>query len=101
MTAHTEEASSQRYSREPKSEQLISNRLRLPSINKSSSQSVHLKSERASLGRREGESLILNGLNKKMELDHYALRHLEFMDKFEQQLLNPSSGKQTPRSDFF
>ena len=44
--------------------------------------------------------MILNSLNKKMELDTYALRHLEFMDKFEKQLMNSENvAKRTVRSD--
>jgi hypothetical protein len=49
------------------------------------------------------ESLVLNSLTKKMELDQYALRHLEFMDKFERQLLGQQQGtppKRTARSEY-
>jgi hypothetical protein len=45
---------------------------------------------------------MLSNYPKKMELDKYALRHLEFLDKFEKKLLYNESGnkKATSKSEF-
>jgi hypothetical protein len=52
-------------------------------------------------GSGNGEGLVLNNLGKKIELDKYALRHLEFLDKFEKQLLqNDPVAKKTSRSEY-
>jgi hypothetical protein len=107
--------------REPKSVEMTnSSKVRLPAINKSSSHSTQLHKKNAetapaeqaegtsgvrvrSLPRRQenAESLVLNNLGKKIELDKYALRHLEFLDKFEKQLLHSEPvSKKTSRSEY-
>lgn len=82
----------------------------MPAINKSSSLSHHARKQPIDIVNAEvtgttnisgnkkhssnsrkiesHDSLVLNNMSKKMELDTYALRHLEFMDKFEKQLIN-------------
>jgi hypothetical protein len=95
--------------------ELLSQRMKLPAINKSTSRTskAAVTSDNAELSgsvrlkplalRPSHESLVLNSLTKKMELDQYALRHLEFMDKFERQLLGQQQGtppKRTARSEY-
>lgn len=106
--------------REPKSVEMGNNsKVRLPAINKCSSHSTQLHKKNAetapaeqaeaggarvrSMPRRQegGESLVLNNFTRKIELDKYALRHLEFLDKFEKQLLHADpNSKNTSRSEY-